>query len=126
VHIQIAVKEIVRVLAPGKSLTSTFVPASNPGRGWSGRFGHDKPTIGKRIVLLIDHQIGLMSSTRDTSTAAEIKSNAVGLARITKALELPVMISSSNAQWQNGDTLPEIKACALTSPSSGVPASSTL
>lgn len=75
----------------------------------AGRFGHDKPTIGNSIVLLIDHQIGLMASTRDTSTAAEFKSNVVGLARVTKALELPVMISSSNAQWYNGDTLPEIK-----------------
>jgi nicotinamidase-related amidase len=75
----------------------------------AGRFGHDKPTIGNSIVLLIDHQIGLMASTRDTSTAAEFKSNVVGLARVTKALELPVMISSSNAQWHNGDTLPEIK-----------------
>ena len=75
----------------------------------AGRFGHDKPTIGNSIVLLIDHQIGLMASTRDTSTAAEFKSNVVGLARVTKALQLPVMISSSNAQWHNGDTLPEIK-----------------
>ena len=75
----------------------------------AGRFGHDKPTVGNSIVLLIDHQIGLMASTRDTSSAAELKSNVIGLARITKALQLPVMITSSNAQWQNGDTLPEIK-----------------
>lgn len=74
-----------------------------------GRFGHDKPTVDNSIVLLIDHQIGLMSSTRDTSTAAELKSNVVGLARTAKALQLPILISSSNAQWQNGDTLPEIK-----------------
>lgn len=75
----------------------------------AGRFGHDKPTYSNSIVLLIDHQIGLMASTRDTTTAAELKSNVVGLARVAKALELPVLISSSNAQWQNGDTLPEIK-----------------
>lgn len=75
----------------------------------AGRFGHDKPTTDNSIVLLIDHQIGLMASTRDTTTAAELKSNVVGLARVAKALELPVLITSSNAQWQNGDTLPEIK-----------------
>lgn len=40
---------------------------------------------------------------------AEYKSNVIGLARIIKALKMPVLISSSNAQWQNGDTLPEIK-----------------
>lgn len=75
----------------------------------AGRFGHSKPTIANSVVLLIDHQVGLMASLRDTSTAAEVKSNAVGLARVAKALELPVMITTSNAQWQNGDTLPEIK-----------------
>lgn len=75
----------------------------------AGRFGHDKPTVANSIVLLIDHQIGLLASTRDTSSAAELKSNIVGLARVAKALDLPTLISSSNAQWQNGDTLPEIK-----------------
>lgn len=76
----------------------------------AGRFGHDKPTVDNSIVLLIDHQEGLLASTRDTSSAAELKSNIVGLARVVKALGLPTMIASSNAQWQNGDILPEIKA----------------
>lgn len=74
-----------------------------------GRFGHSKPTVDNAVVLLIDHQIGLLASTRDTSSAAELKSNIVGLARVTKALGLPVLITSSNAQWQNGDILPEIQ-----------------
>jgi nicotinamidase-related amidase len=74
-----------------------------------GRFGHDKPTVANSVMLLIDHQIGLMASTRDTTTAAELKSNVVGLARTARALRLPTLISSSNAQWQNGDTLPELK-----------------
>ncbi|ABL82709.1 MULTISPECIES: isochorismatase family protein [unclassified Nocardioides] len=75
----------------------------------AGRFGHDKPTVENSVVLLIDHQIGLLASTRDTSSAAELKSNIVGLARVAKALELPTLITSSNAHWQNGDVLPEIK-----------------
>ncbi len=75
----------------------------------AGRVGHSKPTVDNAVVLLIDHQIGLLASTRDTSTAAELKSNIVGLARTAKALELPTLITSSNAQWQNGDILPEIK-----------------
>lgn len=75
----------------------------------AGRFGHDKPTVDNSIVLLIDHQVGLLASTRDTSSAAELKSNIVGLARVAKALGLPTMIASSNAQWQNGDILPEIR-----------------
>jgi nicotinamidase-related amidase len=75
----------------------------------AGRVGHDKPTPDNSIVLLIDHQIGLMAGVRDFGSLAEYKSNVVGLARVAKALKIPVLITSSNAQWQNGDTLPEIK-----------------
>ncbi|QAY62476.1 isochorismatase family protein [Xylanimonas allomyrinae] len=75
----------------------------------AGRFGHSKPTAENAIVLLIDHQIGLLASTRDTSTAAELKSNILGLGRTARALGLPVLITSSNAQWHNGDILPELK-----------------
>lgn len=75
----------------------------------AGRFGHDKPTPQNSIVLLIDHQIGLMAGVRDFSSLAEYKSNVVGLARVARALKIPTLITSSNAQWQNGDTLPEIK-----------------
>lgn len=76
----------------------------------AGRVGHDKPTPDNTIVLLVDHQIGLMAGVRDVASLAELKSNVVGLARTAKALDIPVLITSSNAQWQNGDTLPEIKA----------------
>lgn len=75
----------------------------------AGRAVYDKPTPENSIVLFIDHQIGLMAGVRDFTSLAEYKSNIVGLARIAKALKMPVLISSSNAQWQNGDTLPEIK-----------------
>lgn len=74
-----------------------------------GRFGYEKPTAENSIALLIDHQIGLMAGVRDFPSLAEYKSNVVGLARVVKALNIPVLITSSNAQWQNGDTLPEIK-----------------
>lgn len=50
-----------------------------------------------------------MVGTRDVNSLAELKSNVIGLAKVAKALNIPVLITSSNAQWQNGDTLPEIK-----------------
>lgn len=75
----------------------------------AGRVPYDKPTPDNAIVLFIDHQIGLMTGVRDFGSLAEYRSNVVGLARTAKALKMPVLISSSNAQWQNGDTLPEIK-----------------
>lgn len=74
-----------------------------------GRIPYDKPTPENTIMLFIDHQIGLMAGVRDFNSLAEYRSNIVGLARAAKALKIPVLISSSNAQWQNGDTLPEIK-----------------
>ena len=74
-----------------------------------GRIPYDKPTPENTVMLFIDHQIGLMAGVGDFSSLAEYRSNIVGLAQVAKALKIPVMISSSNAQWQNGDTLPEIK-----------------
>lgn len=75
----------------------------------AGRAGYDKPTPQNTIFLFIDHQIGLMAGVRDFSSLAEYKNNVVALARIAKAMNAPVLITSSNAQWQNGDTLPELK-----------------
>lgn len=75
----------------------------------AGRVPYEKPTAENAILLFIDHQIGLMAGIRDFASLAEYKSNVIGLARTAKALKMPVLISSSNAQWQNGDTLPEIK-----------------
>lgn len=83
------------------------VPAAEAAH--AGRTPYDKPTPDNTIFLFIDHQIGLMAGVRDVPSLSEYRSNVVGLARIAKALNTPVLISSSNAQWQNGDTLPEIK-----------------
>ena len=75
----------------------------------NGQIPYDKPTPQNSVVLFIDHQIGLMADVRDFTSLAEYKSNVVGLARMANALKMPVLISSSNAQWQNGDILPELK-----------------
>jgi nicotinamidase-related amidase len=75
----------------------------------AGRVPYSKPTGENAVILFIDHQIGLMAGVRDFTSLAEYRSNVVGLARVAKAMEMPVFLSSSNAQWQNGDTLPELK-----------------
>jgi nicotinamidase-related amidase len=75
----------------------------------AGRFGYDKPTPQNSVVLLVDHQIGLMVGVRDHPTLATYKANVIALAKMAKALQIPVLMTSSNAQWQNGDTLPELK-----------------
>ncbi|AMU04706.1 isochorismatase (plasmid) [Burkholderia cenocepacia] len=96
---------------------SILPPATSPdiARG-AGRTVYDKPTPDNSIMLFIDHQVGLMAGVRDFTSLAELKSNVVGLARTAKALRIPALISSSNAQWQNGDTLPELKEILSDSP----------
>lgn len=74
-----------------------------------GRVGYDKPAPQNSVMLFIDHQIGLMVGVRDFPSLATYKANVVALAKIAKALSIPALLSSSNAQWQNGDTLPELK-----------------
>lgn len=76
----------------------------------AGRFVYDKPTPQNSIMLFIDHQIGLMASVRDFKNASAYKGNVVALAQMAKALNIPVLLTTSNAQWQNGDILPELKA----------------
>ena len=77
------------------------------------------------IVLLVDHQMGLMLGMRDTQSLGELVGNVVGLARTAKALGIPTLLTTSNAQWQNEDTLPELKEIFPTSRSTGAPALST-
>ncbi|MES2401155.1 MAG: isochorismatase family protein [Pseudomonadota bacterium] len=75
----------------------------------AGRAVYEKPTPENSIMLFIDHQVGLMASTRDFAQASGYKANVVALAQMAKALKIPVLLTSSNAQWQNGDLLPELK-----------------
>lgn len=76
----------------------------------AGRVAYEKPTPQNSIMLFIDHQIGLMASVRDFQQASGYKSNVVSLAKMAAALDIPVLLTTSNAQWQNGDILPELKA----------------
>ena len=75
----------------------------------AGRVGYDRPTPDNTIFLFVDHQIGLMAGVRDFASLAEYKNNVVALAKMAKALGVPVLLTTSNAQWQNGDLLPELK-----------------
>ncbi len=75
-----------------------------------GRYVYDRPTPKNSILFLIDHQVGLMSGARDYTSLAEYKNNVVALGRFAKTFAIPVLLTTSNAQWQNGDLLPELKA----------------
>ncbi len=75
----------------------------------AGDLPYDPPTPKNSIMLFIDHQIGLMAGIRDFTSLSEYKNNVVGLAKTAKALDIPVLLTTSNAQWQNGEMLPELK-----------------
>jgi nicotinamidase-related amidase len=75
----------------------------------AGRVGYDKPTPQNSVMLFIDHQIGLMASVRDFQQGSGYKSNVIALAGMANALDIPVLLTTSNAQWHNGDMLPELR-----------------
>src|SRR5262245_50740038 len=58
-------------------------------------------------VVLVDHQVGLMTGVRDYSTG-ELKHNVVALAKAAKALGLPVIVTSTARDGIWGPTIPEL------------------
>ena len=58
-------------------------------------------------LILIDHQVGLMSGVRDYSTG-ELKHNVVALAKAAKALNLPIVVTTTARDSMWGPTFPEL------------------
>ncbi|GAB7533730.1 isochorismate family cysteine hydrolase YcaC [Pseudomonas sp. 3A(2025)] len=61
------------------------------------------------IVLLVDHQTGLISLVQDFSPN-EFKNNVLALADLAKFFELPTILTTSFEQGPNGPLVPELKA----------------
>src|SRR5437879_11875798 len=51
-------------------------------------------TSENAAVVLVDHQVGLMTGVRDFSTG-ELEHNVVALAKAAKALELPIVVTTT-------------------------------
>ena len=51
-------------------------------------------TSENAALVLVDHQVGLMTGVRDYSTG-ELKHNVVGLAKAAKALRLPIVVTTT-------------------------------
>ena len=64
-------------------------------------------TSENAALVLVDHQVGLMSGVRDYSIA-ELKHNVVGLARSAKALKLPIVVTTTARDSMWGPTIPEL------------------
>lgn len=60
------------------------------------------------IVLLVDHQTGLISLVQDFSPN-EFKNNVLALADLAKFFELPTILTTSFEKGPNGPLVPELK-----------------
>src|SRR5689334_22288427 len=58
-------------------------------------------------LILVDHQVGLMTGVRDYSTG-ELKHNVVALAKAAKALALPIVVTTTARDSMWGPTFPEL------------------
>lgn len=60
-------------------------------------------------LLLIDHQIGLLTGVRDMSVA-ELKRNVLALAKSAQVLGLPIVVTATAPDGMWGPTMPELTA----------------
>ena len=68
---------------------------------------YDPLTSENAALVLIDHQVGLMTGVRDYSTG-ELKHNVVALAKAAKALKLPIVATTTARDSMWGPTFPEL------------------
>src|SRR5436305_12654478 len=67
-----------------------------------------EPLTAKNAALvLVDHQVGLMTGVRDISTG-ELKHNVVGLAKAAKLHDLPIIVTTTARDSMWGPTFPEL------------------
>ena len=66
-------------------------------------------TSENAALILVDHQVGLMTGVRDYETG-ELKHNVVALAKAAKALKLPIVLTTTARDSMWGPTFPELVA----------------
>lgn len=66
-------------------------------------------TADNAALVLVDHQVGLMTGIRDYSIA-ELKHNIVALAKAARVLDLPIVTTTTSADTLWGPAFPELQA----------------
>ncbi|MEH6944322.1 hypothetical protein [Bacillus sp. JJ722] len=61
----------------------------------------DRASIDNAATLLIDHQIGLISTLGESMNHGAVKNNTLALAKLAKAYNIPVILTTSNAGGTN-------------------------
>jgi nicotinamidase-related amidase len=74
---------------------------SNPTRAY------EPLTSENSALILVDHQVGLISGVRDYSTG-ELKHSVVALAKAARALKLPIVATTTARDSMWGPTFPEL------------------
>jgi nicotinamidase-related amidase len=64
-------------------------------------------TSDNAALVLVDHQLGLMTGVRDYETG-ELKHNVVALAKAAKALKVPTIVTTTARDSMWGPTFPEL------------------
>jgi hypothetical protein len=64
-------------------------------------------TSENAALVLVDHQVGLMTGVRDYSTG-ELKHNVIALTKAAKALKLPIVVTTTARDSMWGPTFPEL------------------
>ncbi|MEM9631810.1 MAG: isochorismatase family protein [Pseudomonadota bacterium] len=72
-------------------------------------------TQSNAALVLVDHQVGLMTGIRDYSVA-ELKHNVVGLAKAARALDLPIVATTTSAETLWGPAFPELREALANQP----------
>jgi nicotinamidase-related amidase len=63
------------------------------------------------LILLLDHQAGLIQTVKDVPTA-DLRRNVEMIAKLASLLKLPVITTASEPKGPNGPLIPEIAAFA--------------
>jgi nicotinamidase-related amidase len=74
---------------------------SNPTRAY------EPLTSENSALILVDHQVGIISGVRDYSTG-ELKHSVVALAKAARALKLPIVATATARDSMWGPTFPEL------------------
>jgi isochorismatase family protein len=64
-------------------------------------------TTDNSALILVDHQVGLMTGVRDYETG-ELKHNVVALAKAAKVLRIPTVVTTTARDSMWGPTFPEL------------------
>jgi nicotinamidase-related amidase len=70
---------------------------------------HDNPFLDPEdtLVLLIDHQSGLLQTVRDIGVA-ELRTNTIALAKVATLMNIPVITTASVPEGPNGPLISDI------------------